>query len=683
VNQVEDVYNGFGQLTKEYQEHSGAVNTGSSLYVGYDYDTTGANDSRLTAMIYPNGRQLDYVYNSGLDSDISRIRALADDGGSDAGTIQSYTYLGLNTIVQETDGNGITLTYIQQTGDTLAGGAGADGGDRYIGLDEFGRVVDQNYIDSSGTSVDRFQYAYDADGNVLYKNNLLNVAGTTLYHSDSTSSGDDASAYDALNRMTYYVSGYALSASGNNGSFLDTTGGATGTAITYDALGNATAVGSSNYTYNAQNQISGSGSPTYDNNGNTTLEAGSTYVYDGWNRLISINTAAEAFQYDAQGRQIYEAQDGENRYYDSAGQVIQETGAAAQYVWGLGYVNDMVLRDDGYFGGGNLGKSSSGLGERLYVEQDADWDLTSLSDDTGAVVQHIIYNDPFGNNVTGVTGDWSGYEGFYSSPYLFAFGFQGGRSDTTGLWQFGVREYDPSSAAGRWMQEEPFGARYIDGMNLYQFEGENPVDRTDSSGLSITINNPGLQYAQQVRDGLQRIIGNCYTLSLKPNLTPLINVSSPSHNGGLPLPQMQIVTSYTLQLGPKNPNCNPGCSACATYLEKAVNDSRNFRINWTPNNFDSWTDGNDVYVPSIFYPATPEIGPGGQIIPVVGPWEVGLWHELMGHAWQDYAHYNPLDPNVLQNQPSYDNAVRMENMARQCLQNQGYNVGQRRHTYYP
>ena len=108
-------------------------------------------------LIYRNGRQLDYVYNSGLDSDISRISALADDGGSDAGTIQSYTYLGLNTIVQTIDGNGIELTYIQQTGDTLAGGAGADGGDRYIGLDEFGRVVDQNYIDSSGTSVDRFQ----------------------------------------------------------------------------------------------------------------------------------------------------------------------------------------------------------------------------------------------------------------------------------------------------------------------------------------------------------------------------------------------------------------------------------------------------------------------------------------------------------------------------------------------
>jgi len=486
VNQVEDVYNGFGQLTKEYQEHSGAVNTGSSLYVGYDYDSTGTNDSRLTAMIYPNGRQLDYVYNSGLDSDISRISALADDGGSDAGTIQSYTYLGLSTIVQTTDGNGITLTYIQQTGDTLAGGAGADGGDRYIGLDEFGRVVDQNYINSSGTSVDRFQYAYDADGNVLYKNNLLSSYGTTLYHPDSTASGDDASAYDALNRLTYYVSGSALSASGHNGSFLDTTGGATGTALSYDALGNATAVGSGSFTYNAQNQISGSGAPTYDNNGNTTLEAGSTYVYDGWNRLVNINSGVESYVYDAQGRRIYESQDGENRYYDSAGQVIQETGAAAQYVWGLGYVNDLVLRDDGYFGGGSLGKTSSGYGERLYVEQDADWDVTSLSDDSGNIVQHIIYNDPFGNNVSGVTGDWSTYEGFYSSPYFFAFGFQGGRYDFfTGLWQFGVREYDSSSAAGRWMQAEPFGAFYVNGPNLYQFEGGNSVASVDPTGLAF------------------------------------------------------------------------------------------------------------------------------------------------------------------------------------------------------
>ncbi len=39
VNEVEDVYNGLGQLTQQYQEHSGAVNTSTSLSTQYAYST--------------------------------------------------------------------------------------------------------------------------------------------------------------------------------------------------------------------------------------------------------------------------------------------------------------------------------------------------------------------------------------------------------------------------------------------------------------------------------------------------------------------------------------------------------------------------------------------------------------------------------------------------------------------
>ncbi len=62
VNQVEDVYNGLGQLTNEYQEHGGAVNTSSSLQVKYAWNlmSSGANNSRLNTVTYPNGRVLHY-----------------------------------------------------------------------------------------------------------------------------------------------------------------------------------------------------------------------------------------------------------------------------------------------------------------------------------------------------------------------------------------------------------------------------------------------------------------------------------------------------------------------------------------------------------------------------------------------------------------------------------------------
>ena len=67
VNQVEDVYNGLGQMTGEYQSHSGAVNTSTTPEVQYAYTEMagGANNSRLTSITYPNGYVLDYNYASG------------------------------------------------------------------------------------------------------------------------------------------------------------------------------------------------------------------------------------------------------------------------------------------------------------------------------------------------------------------------------------------------------------------------------------------------------------------------------------------------------------------------------------------------------------------------------------------------------------------------------------------
>ena len=82
-----------------------------------------------------------------------------------------------------------------QTGDTSSS---TDGGDEYTGLDRFGRVIDQNYVNTStGDSTDRFQYTYDRDGNVLSKTNLV-AEGTTGVGDDL----DETYTYDDLNRLT-------------------------------------------------------------------------------------------------------------------------------------------------------------------------------------------------------------------------------------------------------------------------------------------------------------------------------------------------------------------------------------------------------------------------------------------------------------------------------------------------
>src|SRR5262249_25568050 len=64
ANQVQDAFNGLGQLTAAYQAHSGAVTTGSTPAVRYGYTQMagGVNNSRLVSLTYPNGRAVDYVY---------------------------------------------------------------------------------------------------------------------------------------------------------------------------------------------------------------------------------------------------------------------------------------------------------------------------------------------------------------------------------------------------------------------------------------------------------------------------------------------------------------------------------------------------------------------------------------------------------------------------------------------
>ncbi|MCW2892950.1 MAG: repeat-associated core domain protein, partial [Actinomycetia bacterium] len=292
VNQDQFAYDQFGRVAVEYQEHNGAVNTGSSASVQYNHTemSGGANNDRLTSMVYPNGRQLNYKYDSSgsIDDTVSRVGSLQDNAGTCSGTaLESYKYLGLDTIVERDRQNGLNLTYI-------SGSAGGDGGDQYQGLDRFGRVVAQNWV-SGSTSKDSFQYGYDQNSNALYKKNLLSASNSELYHANAASAGDSYTAasgngYDAFNRLTNFRRG-TLSASSSNYGNLDTvtnTALATSTGSvkswSLDAQGNwnSSAAGTGNgtnspaaptstsRTINRQNQVTAvSGSSLgYDNNGN-------------------------------------------------------------------------------------------------------------------------------------------------------------------------------------------------------------------------------------------------------------------------------------------------------------------------------------------------------------------------------------------------------------------------------
>jgi RHS repeat-associated protein len=479
VNQVQRAFNGLGQLTLEWQSHSGAVNTSTtpSVQYGYSLMAGGANHSRLTSITYPNGKVLNYVYNSGLDDSISRLSALSDS----TGTLQTYAYLGLDTVVIMADPQAsIELTYVEQPGDPYAN---TDGGDQYTGLDRFGRVIDQFWLNTStATATDRFQYGYDRDGNVLYRNNLVNTAFGELYHASGAGNG-----YDNLNQLQAFSRG-VLSASQQGGPLDTISSPSHSQGWTIDATGNFTSVTTNgtpvNNTFNKQNEETQNGSAnlTYDNNGNlTTDQNGNTLVYDAWNRLVAYksgSTVLESYKYDALGRRIVEAPGSNTNdlYYSAQWQVLEErlngvSAATVQYVWSPVYVDALVLRD-------RSTQNNGMLDERLWVQQDANWDVTALVNSSGTVMERYVY-DPYGN-VTFLSPTWGTLTG---SAYAWVYLHQGGRLGTlSGLYYFRNRDFSPD--LGRWMRQDPLGYAAGDD-NLYRYVLNSPVENGDPSGLVL------------------------------------------------------------------------------------------------------------------------------------------------------------------------------------------------------
>jgi RHS repeat-associated protein len=463
MNQVQDAYNGLGQLITEYQAHSGAVNTVTSPNVQYSYTlmSGGVNNSRLTGMTYPSGgRSITYNYASGLDDTISRLTSITDGGT----TLESLSYLGLNTVVKRAHPQpGVDLTYIKQTGESTG-----DAGDQYTGLDRFGRVVDQRWIlTSNGTALDRFQYGYDRNSNVLYKNNLVNSSFSELYHANGAGNG-----YDQLNQLTNFARG---TLNGGNDTISSPTHSI---SWSLDALGNWTSTltdgtTTQNRTANQQNEITSISSqttPTYDANGNMTGdETGHTLIFDAWNRLVQVkngSTVLETYTYDTLGRRVTE-NPGTLRdlYYDRAWQLLEEDVAgsmADQYVWSPVYIDALIERDTPT--------------QRMYVLQDANFNVTALVDTSGTVQERYI-QDPYGS-FTVLAANWTTRG---TSNYGWVFYFQGKRYDfATGL--FASRERDYSPTLGRWIENDPLGFGGGD-TNLYRAEGNNATSNVDPIGL--------------------------------------------------------------------------------------------------------------------------------------------------------------------------------------------------------
>jgi YD repeat-containing protein len=287
--------------------------------------------------------------------------------------------------------------------------------------------------------------------------------------------------YDGLNQL----------ASFDRGTLNGTKTGITGTVARsqswgYDALGNWDSVTTDSSTQtrsaNAQNEVtsvSGATTPTYDANGNMTqAETGLRFTYDAWNHLVAVKNSAgtttlETFAYDGLSRRVANmvSSTTTDLYFSAAWQVLEEKvggNVSARYVWSPVYVDALVLRDRDTDANGTLD-------ERLWAQQDANFNVTALIDGTGGVVERYAY-DPFGS-VSIYDVNYVARSG--GSNYGVTYLFRAGRQDVvTGDYTFGGAGQSYSPTLGRW-----FGAHSAR-VNPYLFVDNQPQVKTDESSYN-------------------------------------------------------------------------------------------------------------------------------------------------------------------------------------------------------
>src|SRR5262249_13725251 len=154
----------------------------------------------------------------------------------------------------------------------------------------------------------------------------------------------------------------------------------------------------------------GSSYPAFDNNGNTTTDqSGKTFIYDAWNRLVQVkqgSTVLVTYGLDALSRRVKETNGtAKDFYYSAAWQLLEErlngsANACAQYLWSPVYLDALILRDR------DTDPDQPGLEERLYVQQDANWNVTAIANPAGQVLERYVY-DPYGK-ATVYDAGWTG-----------------------------------------------------------------------------------------------------------------------------------------------------------------------------------------------------------------------------------------------------------------------------------
>ena len=206
-------------------------------------------------------------------------------------------------------------------------------------------------------------------------------------------------------------------------------------------------------------------------------------------------------------------------YFTDQWQCIEErlgtsTTPDRQFVWGVRYIDDLILRDRSV--------SGSTLNERLYALQDANWNVTTVANSTGTIQERYEY-DPYGAT-TLLAPDFTVRA---TSNFAWETTYCSYRWDqSTCLFAIRNRFYHPR--LGIWLTRDPL--EYVDGLNHYSYLAESPLLSTDPEGLRIfTIeikywfsDTTVVGNLEAIKKEVERIFQACFTSNCKADTVAFV-----------------------------------------------------------------------------------------------------------------------------------------------------------------
>lgn len=412
------VYDNFGNVKTETRV------IGSQTYtISYSHDLA----NRVTEIIYPSGRYVDYTFDS--SGYLTTVTTKPSSGGSVTTLASSITHKPFGPIASFTYGNSEAQT----------------------------RSYDNNYWPTALNTVYSGTYVQELSFGQDYAGNLTSITDTL----DSTR--NESFGVDALNRLH--------TASGKYGSRTYTYDSNSNRATKYDGTTTWTTTNVSSK--NLPDHITDGTNTrhfTWTANGNMASDdrtfvggGAAAFTYGGRNLLesMTVNSQGITYKLNGLGQRVSEAFSGNTTHYvhDINGNVIAEADGSSgtttmEYVWMEG---ELLAQIDG---SGNI----------VYVHNSQVKASQKITNPSRTLVFDQI-REPFGEVSSTPTS---------TTPTNWRFPGQYANANNS-LSHNGARDYDPSCAC--YVESDPSGL--AGGLNPVAYAGQNPTQWVDRSGLCL------------------------------------------------------------------------------------------------------------------------------------------------------------------------------------------------------